>query len=130
MKKVFPKDRPADIMSFISDNTRRRKLKKSEENRALLMSEETLMALYTSTSMPPHARRRRPAGKPGRPVCYTSIRTSTGPSGGTADAEVSKTFVERRVSSNLTSGTISRTFPVVVHRQWNFLHTLLCIFSP
>ena len=50
MKKVFSKDRPADIMSFISDNTRRRKLKKSEENRALLMSEETLMTMLEHTT--------------------------------------------------------------------------------
>ena len=50
MKKVFAKDRPAEIMSFISDNARRHKLKKSEENRALLMSEETLMTMLEHTT--------------------------------------------------------------------------------
>ena len=40
------------------------------------------------------------------------------PSGGMADAEVSKTFVARRVSSSLTSGTIPRLIAGRSPKRW------------
>ncbi|MBQ6551089.1 MAG: dicarboxylate/amino acid:cation symporter [Lachnospiraceae bacterium] len=50
MKKVFSAEQVAEILLFITENTRRHKLKKSEENRAILMSEETLMTMLKHTT--------------------------------------------------------------------------------
>ena len=50
MKKVFQKTEIAEILGFITENTRRRKLRKNEENRAILMSEETLMTMLEHTT--------------------------------------------------------------------------------
>ena len=50
MKKVFSKERPAEILEAINEDIRRHKLKKSEENRALLMSEETLMTMLENAT--------------------------------------------------------------------------------
>ena len=50
MKKVFPKQDVAAILTFINDNVRRHKLKKNEENRAILMSEETLITMLEHTN--------------------------------------------------------------------------------
>ncbi|MBQ9890110.1 MAG: dicarboxylate/amino acid:cation symporter [Firmicutes bacterium] len=50
MKKVFPKQDVAAILTFINDNVRRHKLKKNEENRAILMSEETLITMLEHTT--------------------------------------------------------------------------------
>ena len=50
MKKVFSKERPAEILNFINEDIRRHKLKKNEENRALLMSEETLMTMLENAT--------------------------------------------------------------------------------
>ena len=42
------------------------------------------------------------------------------PSGGTADAAVSKTVVERRASSNLASGTIQKLGLIIRMRLFYF----------
>ena len=50
MKKVFSKTQVAEILAFITENTRKHKLKKNEENRAILMSEETLITMLEHTT--------------------------------------------------------------------------------
>ena len=50
MKKTFPKQDVAGILSFIDDSISRYKLKKAEANRARLISEETLVTMMEHTT--------------------------------------------------------------------------------